>query len=55
MYPLETNSDMRNLRWQYSVKNTQRQKLPAIVGRAVSRKMTEGQSGRWDRVVENRR
>ena len=35
MYSLKTNRDMRKLRWQYSVKKMQRNRLPAIVDRAV--------------------
>ena len=53
MYPLKTNRDMRKLRWQYSVKKMQRERLPAIVDRAVWKKTTKGQTGnRWDRDVE---
>ena len=35
MYALKTNRDMRELRRQYSVRNMQSKRLPAIVDRAV--------------------
>ena len=53
MYPLETNRDVRKLKWQYKVKNMPEKRLPAIVDRAVWEKITKGRAGiRWDNVVE---
>ena len=54
MNSLKTNRDMRKLKWQYSVKDMQRKRLPDIVDRFVWKKRTNGQAGiRWDEVVEN--
>ena len=51
MYPLETNRDVRKLK--YKVKNMPEKRLPAIVDRAVWEKITKGRAGiRWDNVVE---
>ena len=53
MYPLETNRDVRKLKWQYKVHNMPDKSLPAIVDRAVWEKATKGRAGiRWDNVVE---
>ena len=52
MYALKTNRDMRKLRWQHSVRNMQRKRLPAIVDRAVWKKVSKGQPVRWDNEVE---
>ena len=46
------NRDMRKLRWQHSVRNMQSKILPAIVDRAVWKKVTKGQPVRWDKEVE---
>ena len=43
---------MRKLRWQHSVRNMQIKRLPAIVDRAVWKKVTKGQPVRWDKEVE---
>ena len=41
------------MKWKYSVKNMQRKRLAAIVGRFVWKKRTKGKAGlRWDKVVE---
>ena len=54
IHPLETNRDMTKLAWQYTVRNTPKKRLPAIVDRAVWEKVTKGRAGtRWDGVVEN--
>ena len=52
MYALKTNRDMRKLRWQHSVRSMQSKRLPAIVDRAVWKKVTKGQPVRWDKEVE---
>ena len=52
MYALKTNRDMRKLRWQHSVRSMQSERLPAIVDRAVWKKVTRGQPVRWDKEVE---
>ena len=53
MYPLETNRDVRNLKWQYQVRNMPKKRLPAIADRDVWEKVTKGRAGiRWDSVVE---
>ena len=53
MYPLETNRNLRKLKWQYKVKNTPKKLLPAIADRAVWEKVSKGRAGiRWDSVVE---
>ena len=53
MYPLETNRDVRKLKWQYKVKNMAKKRLPAIVDRAVWEKITKGRAEtRWDNVLE---
>ena len=52
MYALKTNRDMRKLRWQHSVRSMQSERLPAIVDRAVWKKVTKGQPVRWDKEVE---
>ena len=53
MYQLETNRDVRKLKWQYKVKNVPEKRLPAIVDRAVWEKITRRRAGvRWDNVVE---
>ena len=45
---------MRQLKWQYKVKNVPEKKLPAIVDRAVWEKIAKGRTRiRWDNVVEN--
>ena len=52
MYPLETNRDVRKLKWQYKVKNMPEKKMPAIVDRAVRENKTERLTGiRCDNVV----
>ena len=43
---------MRKLRWQHSARNIQSKRLPAIVDRAVWKKVTKGQPVRWDKEVE---
>ena len=53
MYPLETNRDVRKLKWQYKVKNIPEKSLPAVLDRALREKITKGRAGtRWDNVVE---
>ena len=53
MYPLETNRDVRKLKWQYKARNMPKTRLSAIADRAVWEKVTEGRAGiRWDNVVE---
>ena len=52
MYALKTNRDIRKLRWQHSVRNMQSKRFPAIVDRAVWKKVTKGQPVRWDKEVE---
>ena len=53
MYRLETNRDVRKLKWQYKVRNVLKKWLPAIADRAVWNKVTKGRAGiRWDSVVE---
>ena len=44
MYPLETNRDVRNLKWQYKVRNVPEKRLPAMVDRAVWEKITNGRA-----------
>ena len=44
-YPLKTDGDVRKLKWQYKVRNTPKQRLPAIADRAVSDKVTS-----WNKV-----
>ena len=52
MYPLETNTAARKLKWQHRVKNMPEKMLPAVVDRAISEKITKGPAGiRWDNVV----
>ena len=42
------------MKWQYSVKNMRRKRLPAIVDRFVWKEKTKGKAGiRKDKVVEN--
>ena len=45
MYPLETNRDVRNLKWQYQVRNMPKKRLPTIADRAVWEKVTKGRAG----------
>ena len=53
VYPLETNRDVRKLKWQYKARNMQEIRLPAIADRVVWEKITKGRAGiRWDDVVE---
>ena len=53
MYPLETNRDVRKLKWQYKVRNMPKKRLSVIADRAVWEKVTKGRAGiRWDSVVE---
>ena len=52
MYALKTNRDMRKLRWKNSVKNMQSKRLPAVVDRAVWKKVTKRQLVQWDKEVE---
>ena len=35
MHPLETDRDVRKLKWQYKLKNMPEKRLPDIVDRAV--------------------
>ena len=35
LYPLETNGEVRKLKWQYKVRNMPKKRLPAIAGMAV--------------------
>ena len=52
MYPLQTNSDMRELKRQYKVRNMPKKRLSATVDRAVWKKVTKGRAGiRWGSVV----
>ena len=52
MYPLKTNRDLRELKWQYKVENMPEKRLPAIVDRAVWEEETKGRAGvRWDNNV----
>ena len=52
IYALKTNRDMRKMRWQHSVRNMQSKRLPAIVDRAVCKKVKKGQPVRWDKEVK---
>ena len=53
MYPIKTKRDVRKLKWQCKVKNASEKRLPAIVGRDVWKKITNGRAGiRWDNVVQ---
>ena len=52
MRPLETNRDVKKLKWQYKEEKMPEKRLPAIVDRAVWEKITKGRAGRWDNVVE---
>ena len=55
MYPLETNRDVRKLKWQHKVRSMPRKRLPAILvaDRAVWEKITKGRAEiRWDGVDE---
>ena len=53
MYPLQTNRDVRKLKWQYKIDNISEMRLPAIADRAVWENMAKGRAGiRWDNVVE---
>ena len=53
MYPLETSRDVRKLKCQYKVQNTPEKRLPAILERAVWKKITKGRAEiKWDNVVE---
>ena len=53
MYPLETNRDVRMLKWQKKKRNMPKKRLPAIADRAVREKVTKGRAEiRWDSVVE---
>ena len=48
MHPLETNRDMRKLKGQYEVRNMPKKMLPAIVDRAIWKKVTKERAGiRW--------
>ena len=47
-YPLETNRDVRNLKWKYKARNMPKQRLPAVAGRAVWEKVTKRAS--WNMV-----
>ena len=56
LYSLETNRDVRKMKWQYKVKNMPEKRLPTIVDRAVWEKITKGRAGiRWDNVAEKPR
>ena len=50
MHPLNTNRDMRKLKWQYEVlvRNIPKKRLPAIVDRAVWEKVTKSAS--WNKA-----
>ena len=53
MYPLETNRDVRKLKWQHNVKNMPEKRLPAIVDGAVREIITKRRAGiRRDNVVK---
>ena len=39
---------MRMLKWQYTLRNTPKKRLPAIADRAVWEKVTKGES--WNKV-----
>ena len=55
MYPLETNRDVKKLKWQYKAKNRPEKRLPAVAGRAVWEKIAKGRTGvRWGNVVEEK-
>ena len=45
MYPVETNRDVRKLKWQYKARNMPKTRLSAIADRAVWEKVTEGRAG----------
>ena len=52
MYPPKTSRDVRRLKRQHKLNNTPEKRLPAIVDRAVWKKITKGRGGiRWDNVV----
>ena len=42
MYPLQTNGDVRKLKWQNKVRNMPKKRLSAIADRAVWEKATKG-------------
>ena len=48
MYPLETNRDVRKLKWQYKVNNMPEKRLPAIVDTAVCDKNNKRAS--WNKT-----
>ena len=53
MYLLETNRDVKKLKWQNKVNNRQENRLPAIVDMAVWEQITKGRAKIiWDDVVE---
>ena len=53
MYPLKTNIGTRKMEWRSEVRNMPKERLPAMVDRAVWEKVTKGRAGiRWDSVVE---
>ena len=54
MHPPKTSRDVRELKWQYKVKNMPDKRLPVTADRTVVReKITKGRAGtRWDNVVE---
>ena len=53
MHSLKTNRYMTELKGQHKVRNMPTKRLPAIVDRAVSEKITKGRaSARCDSVVE---
>ena len=45
MSPLKTNKDVKKLKWQYKVTNMPEKRSPAIVDRAVWKKITKGRAG----------
>ena len=56
MYPLKTNREATNLKWQYKVTKMSKNRLLAIADRAAWEKVTinKGRARiRWDSVVEN--
>ena len=44
MHSLETERDARKLKRRYKVRNTPRERLPAVVDKAVCEKVTRGRA-----------
>ena len=53
MYPLKTNREATNLKWQYKVTKMSKNRLLAIADRAAWEKVTKERAGiTWDSVDE---